>query len=108
MYSLRLSLPIALLFALILSACRTREVKSAGPPPPTPVTVAVATEESIPEEITGIGAVEPSATVQIKSQIAGELTAVHFTEGGNVKKGDSFNYPTSPVILKVPKNVPTL
>ena len=88
MYSLRLSLPIALLFALILSACRTRDVKSAGPPPPTPVTVAVATEESIPEEITGIGAVEPSATVQIKSQIAGELTAVHFTEGGNVKKGD--------------------
>jgi len=87
-YSLRLSPPIALLFALVLSACRTREVKSAGPPPPTPVTVAVATEESIPEEITGIGAVEPSATVQIKSQIAGELTAVHFTEGGNVKKGD--------------------
>ena len=53
-----------------------------------PVTVAVATEESIPEEIHAFGGVEPSATVQIKSQIAGELTAVHFTEGGNVQKGD--------------------
>jgi multidrug efflux system membrane fusion protein len=85
---LRLNLFIAVSFALILSACRSREVKSAGPPPPVPVTVALATEESVPEEIRAIGGVEPSATVQIKSQIAGELTAVHFTEGGNVQKGD--------------------
>ena len=76
--SLRLFLPIAVVFALLLSACRTREVKSAGPPPPVPVTVAVATEESIPEEIHAFGGVEPSATVQIKSQIAGELTARSF------------------------------
>ena len=80
--------PIAVLFALMLSACRAPEVKSAGAPPPTPVTVAVATQESVPEEVHAIGSVEPSATVQIKSQIAGQLTAVHFTEGGNVKKGD--------------------
>jgi multidrug efflux system membrane fusion protein len=85
---LRLKLPIAVVFALLLSACRSREVKSAGPPPAVPVTVAVATQETIPEEIHAIGAVEPSATVQIKSQIAGELTAVHFVEGGDVKKGD--------------------
>ena len=84
---MRLILPIAVAFAL-LSACRPREAKSAGPPPPVPVTVAVATEESIPEEIHAFGGVEPSATVQIKSQIAGELTAVHFVEGGNVQKGD--------------------
>jgi len=85
---LRRNLSITVLIALLLSACRSREVKSAGPPPPVPVTVAVATEESVPEEIRAIGGVEPSATVQIKSQIAGELTAVHFTEGGNVQKGD--------------------
>ncbi len=88
MCSLRRNLSITVLIALLLSACRSREVKSAGPPPPVPVTVAVATEESVPEEIRAIGGVEPSATVQIKSQIAGELTAVHFTEGGNVQKGD--------------------
>ncbi|HEV2688809.1 MAG TPA: efflux RND transporter periplasmic adaptor subunit, partial [Bryobacteraceae bacterium] len=75
-------------FALLLASCRTREVKSAGPPPPVPVTVAVATEESVPEEIRAIGSVEPAATVQIKSQIAGQLNAIHFVEGGNVKKGD--------------------
>lgn len=75
-------------FVLLLGGCRSRTVKSAGPPPPVPVTVAVATEESIPNEIHAIGNVDPSATVQIKSQIAGELTAVHFVEGGTVKKGD--------------------
>jgi len=76
------------MFAILLAGCRSTAVKTAGPPPAVPVTVAVASEESIPEEIHAIGTVEPSATVQIKSQVAGELTAVHFVEGGNVKKGD--------------------
>lgn len=35
-----------------------------------------------------VGNVEPVATIQIKSQVAGELTSVKFTEGGNVNKGD--------------------
>jgi membrane fusion protein, multidrug efflux system len=75
-------------FTLLLGACRSNEVKSAGPPPPVPVTVAVASQGSVPDEIRAIGTVEPFASVQIKSQIAGELIAVHFTEGANVKKGD--------------------
>src|SRR5579871_5064422 len=77
-------------FVLLLGACRSKPAKPAGAGgmPPVPVTVAVATEESVPNEIRAIGNVDPSATVQIKSQIAGELTAVHFIEGGNVKKGD--------------------
>jgi membrane fusion protein, multidrug efflux system len=77
-----------LVFAFLLAACSSREVKSAGPPPPVPVATAVATEESVPEEIRAIGSVEPADTVQIKSQIAGELMAIHFIEGGTVKKGD--------------------
>ena len=81
-------LPIIVIFALLLGACRSREVKSAGPPPPVPVAIAVATQESVPEEIRAIGTVEASSTVQIKSQIAGELMSVHFMEGGNVRKGD--------------------
>src|SRR5579864_7919808 len=81
-------LSVIILLTLTLAACRSREVQSAGPPPPVPVTVAIASQQSVPEDIRAIGSVEPSATVQIKSQIAGELTAVHFTEGGNVKKGD--------------------
>ncbi|HKE27759.1 MAG TPA: efflux RND transporter periplasmic adaptor subunit [Bryobacteraceae bacterium] len=57
-------------------------------PPVVPVSLAKATVENIPTEIRVIGTVEASAIVQVKSQIAGELTGVHFTEGQNVAKGD--------------------
>jgi len=55
--------------------------------PPVPVTIATAASESVPQEIRVVGSVEPSSTVQIKSQVAGELTQVRFTEGQNVEKG---------------------
>ncbi|MBI3665081.1 MAG: efflux RND transporter periplasmic adaptor subunit [Acidobacteria bacterium] len=82
-----LSLP-ALVFALLLAGCSSPKVQSAGGPPPVPVSVAVATQESVPVEIRAVGTVEASATVQVKSQVAGELVGVHFVEGGNVNKGD--------------------
>jgi multidrug efflux system membrane fusion protein len=56
--------------------------------PPAPVSVALATQESVPIQLTAVGTVEPSDTVQVKSQIAGELTAVHFAEGADIQKGD--------------------
>jgi multidrug efflux system membrane fusion protein len=52
------------------------------------VSVAAATEESLPVEIRAVGAGEASETVQIKSQIAGELLRASFVEGGEVAKGD--------------------
>src|SRR5258707_1797702 len=74
--------------AALLTGCNSPKAQTAGPPPAVPVSVTVATQESIPVEIRGIGSVEPSETVQVKSQIAGELTNVRFTEGGEVKQGD--------------------
>ena len=76
------------LAAALLAGCSSRQTQSAGAPPATPVSVAVVTQESVPVEIRAIGAVEASATVQVKSQIAGELLSVKFTEGGNVNRGD--------------------
>ncbi|SPE42487.1 Efflux transporter, RND family, MFP subunit [Candidatus Sulfopaludibacter sp. SbA3] len=55
--------------------------------PATPVTVAKAVQESVPTELRVVGNGEASAIVQIKSQIAGELISVNFTEGQNVTKG---------------------
>src|SRR6202040_2546233 len=52
-----------------------------------PVSVALATQESVPIQLSAVGTVEPSDTVQIKSQIAGELKAVHFMEGGDIEQG---------------------
>ena len=56
--------------------------------PAVPVSVIQAAQESVPTELRAVGTVEASAVVQVKSQIAGELNSVSFTEGQNVAKGD--------------------
>ena len=56
--------------------------------PVVPVSVIQAAQESVPTELRAVGTVEASAVVQVKSQIAGELNSVSFTEGQNVAKGD--------------------
>ena len=80
-------LPV-LLAALVLTGCSSPKAQSAPAMPPVPVSVAVAAQESLPVEVRAIGSVEPFDTVQVKSQIAGELMSVHFTEGGNINQGD--------------------
>src|SRR6202051_4422680 len=85
--SYQFALP-ALLAALLLTGCNSPKAQSAPAMPPVPVSVAVAAQESLPVDIRAIGSVEPFDTVQVKSQIAGELMSVHFTEGGNVNQGD--------------------
>ena len=57
-------------------------------PPVVPVSATKAVEQAVPTELRVVGTVEASAIVQIKSQIAGELTSVNFTEGQNVAKGE--------------------
>ena len=52
------------------------------------VSVAQATQQSVPTEVRVVGTVEASAVVQVKSQIAGQLESVGFAEGQNVKQGD--------------------
>jgi multidrug efflux system membrane fusion protein len=81
-------LVLMLLTALLLTGCNSPKAQSAPAPPPVPVSVAVAVQESLPVEIRAIGTVEPFESVQVKSQIAGALMSVHFTEGGNVNQGD--------------------
>src|SRR5436305_14850336 len=75
---------------LFLVGCTQQKAQTAGPPvvPPTAVTVAQATQESVPSELRVVGTVEASSIVQVKSQIAGQLERVAFAEGQNVKKGD--------------------
>ncbi len=60
----------------------------AAAPPVVPVSVAKATQENVPTELRVVGSAESSSNVQVKSQIAGELVSVNFSEGQNVKKGD--------------------
>jgi len=75
--------------ALFMTGCKQEQVKTAAAGPPVvPVSVAKAVEESVPTEIRVVGTVDASSVVQVKSQVAGSLERVGFTEGQNVKKGD--------------------
>ena len=56
--------------------------------PAVPVAVAQVLEKDVPVQLTAVGNVEAYATVSVKSRVAGELTAVHFREGQEVKEGD--------------------
>jgi len=53
-----------------------------------PVKVAAAVQKAVPVQLQAVGTVEAYATVSIKSRVDGELMAVHFREGQDVKKGD--------------------
>jgi multidrug efflux system membrane fusion protein len=86
----RITMTISGLWLLLsLSGCKPGQTTK-GPmgPPIVPVSVAKATQESVPTELRVVGTVEASAIVQIKSQVSGQLLQVSFTEGQNVAKDD--------------------
>jgi multidrug efflux system membrane fusion protein len=85
--SILVSLPALALFAL--AGCQKQGPQQAmAAPPVTPVSVVKVMQQAVPTELRVVGTVEASAIVQIKSQIAGELTSVTFTEGQNVSQGE--------------------
>ncbi|HYG67063.1 MAG TPA: efflux RND transporter periplasmic adaptor subunit, partial [Anaeromyxobacteraceae bacterium] len=61
---------------------------AAGGPRAVPVRVATVIEKDVPVELTAVGRVVANQSVSIRAQVAGTITAVHFTEGKNVRKGD--------------------
>ena len=54
---------------------------------PVPVTTAVVAKTAIPVTIPAVGSAEAMQTVQVRAQVTGQLSEVHFTEGQEVKKG---------------------
>jgi multidrug efflux system membrane fusion protein len=55
---------------------------------PVPVLVAEAIRKTVAQRLHAIGRVEAYSTVEIKSQISGQVMQVHFKEGQDVNKGD--------------------
>src|SRR5712691_1170432 len=90
------SLPVlTLLVAVTAAACAGSDTGTASPggggrgrggDQTVPVTVASVVQKSMPIEIRVIGAVEAYSVVSVHAQITGQLTAVNFTEGDDVKK----------------------
>src|SRR6187402_1765094 len=54
---------------------------------PVPVVTAKAQTKSVPVVIPAVGTAEALSTVQIRAQVTGQLSTVHFAEGQEVKKG---------------------
>lgn len=52
------------------------------------MTVAQVVAKTTPLELRAFGTVEPNASVDVKSQVSGELIGVHFDKGSEIKKGD--------------------
>lgn len=55
---------------------------------PVPVVTAKAVTKPVPVTIPAVGTAEPVATVQLRSQVTGQLSQIHFREGQDVRKGD--------------------
>ncbi|CAI1135291.1 Multidrug resistance protein MdtE precursor [Serratia ficaria] len=56
--------------------------------PMSPVQAASATRQTVPRYLSGLGTATAANTVTVTSRVDGQLMAVHFTEGQQVKAGD--------------------
>lgn len=56
--------------------------------PTPPVQAAMATLQNVPRFLAGLGTATAANTVIVTTRVAGQLMAIHFTEGQQVKAGD--------------------
>ena len=56
--------------------------------PLAPVQAATATEEAVPRYLTGLGTITAANTATVRSRVDGQLIALHFEEGQQVKARD--------------------
>jgi membrane fusion protein, multidrug efflux system len=73
---------------LAISGCQQQKAQTAGLVPVVPVSVAPVVQQSVPIDIQAVGRVEPSAVIQVRSQVTGLIVKVAFAEGSNVQKDE--------------------
>ena len=73
----------------VLAGCSDRAGSQPRPaaPPAVPVSVATTEQKTVPVQVIAVGNVQAYTTVALKSQVAGQIVKVHFTEGQDVKQG---------------------
>jgi len=74
---------------VVFAACSDRAGSQPRPAaaPAVPVGVATVEQKTVPVQVTAVGNVQAYTTVSIKSQVAGQIVKVHFTEGQEVTQG---------------------
>lgn len=75
---------IILLFWIGYHHARSRQAKANQP---VPVVLTTVSKADVPVYVSGLGSVTPTYTVNVKTQINGQLLKVLYREGQNVKKG---------------------
>jgi multidrug efflux system membrane fusion protein len=86
--------PSVCLFAAFLGAASCDNRRSTDPPPggrqgagPVPVVTARVATREMPVTLGAVGTVEASSMVDIRAQVTGQLSAIHFREGQDVTAG---------------------
>ncbi|MCG7388524.1 MdtA/MuxA family multidrug efflux RND transporter periplasmic adaptor subunit [Pantoea sp. ACRSB] len=69
------------------AAARPHRGKGGAGGAPAPVQAATAVSQSVPHFLSGLGTVTAASTVTVRSRVDGELMAIHFQEGEQVKAG---------------------
>lgn len=82
----RLQAWLLLSLGVLSLGCESRS-KAAKGEEPVPVTIAVAEKRDVPLEVRAFGRVDASSTVDVRAQVQGLVTEVHFKEGDFVKRG---------------------
>ncbi|HTZ17348.1 MAG TPA: efflux RND transporter periplasmic adaptor subunit [Dissulfurispiraceae bacterium] len=85
LWNRRLRTAIFCILFLVLISCS--EKKAAAPQPTVPVTAAIVEQKAVPYEIRAIGNVVEYSSVNVRSQVGGYLSKIHFSKGQFVKKG---------------------
>ncbi len=78
---------LALLLTILIAGCGQKDTAQAAGPPAAPVVAGKVEQHDIPVQLNAIGNVESFQTVQIRSQVNGQIVEVHFKEGQDVTKG---------------------
>jgi multidrug efflux system membrane fusion protein len=82
------SAAVVILLAYVVGFHRTAAATRASAPAPIPVAVARATAKDVPIFLDGLGTVQASNTIAIRTQTNGTLQSVNFVEGQHVHKGE--------------------
>jgi membrane fusion protein, multidrug efflux system len=79
---------LALLVAVSAAGCGGAPKTAAAPPPP-PVVVGQAVRKTIPVALQAIGNVESTASVAVRSRVAGQILSVHIKDGADLTAGQT-------------------
>jgi multidrug efflux system membrane fusion protein len=80
--------PLALLSILATAGCTREQPKMSMERPPAVVTVSEVATQDVPVYLDEIGKCVAREVVSIQPQVGGVITAIHFTDGADIKKGD--------------------